>query len=81
MNSTLYVGLRYQVSEPAAKVMGIAVQPLGVREPDDFEYHRWLLEGTIPKAGLIHKFSDIDNPTIQLLEDAGYMTRLLCSTH
>jgi putative ABC transport system substrate-binding protein len=37
MNSTLYAGLRYQAFEAAAKVMGIAVQPLGVREPDDFE--------------------------------------------
>jgi hypothetical protein len=52
MNSTLYAGLRYQAFEAAAKVMGIAVQPLGVREPDDFEYHRWLLEGTIPRRAL-----------------------------
>ena len=37
MNSTLYAGLRYQASEAAAKVMVIAVQLLGVREPDDFE--------------------------------------------
>ena len=35
--SDLGMTLRYQASEAAAKVMGIAVQPLGVREPDDFE--------------------------------------------
>jgi len=29
--------LRYQASEVAAKAMGISVQALGVREPDDFE--------------------------------------------
>jgi putative ABC transport system substrate-binding protein len=29
--------LRYRASEETAKAMGIIVQPLGVREPDDFE--------------------------------------------
>ena len=29
--------LRYQASDVAAKTMGISVQALGVREPDDFE--------------------------------------------
>ena len=29
--------LRYQASDAAAKVMGVTVSPLGVREPDDFE--------------------------------------------
>jgi len=29
--------LRYQAAEAAAKGLGIAVQPLGVREPDDFD--------------------------------------------
>jgi putative tryptophan/tyrosine transport system substrate-binding protein len=29
--------LRYRSSEEAAKALGIVVQPLGVREPDDFE--------------------------------------------
>ena len=29
--------LRYRASDAAAKAMGISVQPLGVREPDDFE--------------------------------------------
>lgn len=29
--------LRYRASEVGAKAMGIAIQPLGVREPDDFE--------------------------------------------
>jgi len=35
--SDLGMTLRYQASEVAAKAMGIVVQPLGVREPDDFE--------------------------------------------
>jgi hypothetical protein len=30
-------GCATKPSKQAAKVMGIAVQPLGVREPDDFE--------------------------------------------
>jgi putative ABC transport system substrate-binding protein len=29
--------LRYQASEAGAQAMGLSVQPLGVREPDDFE--------------------------------------------
>jgi putative ABC transport system substrate-binding protein len=29
--------LRYRASDAGAKAMGIAVQPLGIREPDDFE--------------------------------------------
>jgi putative ABC transport system substrate-binding protein len=29
---------RYQASDKAAKAMGLVVQPLGVREPDDFEH-------------------------------------------
>ena len=29
--------LRYRASEASAQAMGISVQPLGVREPDDFE--------------------------------------------
>jgi hypothetical protein len=37
----------------------------------ELRYHRWLLEGTIPQAGRIHRFSNVDDPTIQLLEDAG----------
>jgi putative tryptophan/tyrosine transport system substrate-binding protein len=35
--SDLGMTLRYRAGEEAAKVMGIVVQPLGVREPDDFE--------------------------------------------
>lgn len=35
--SDLGMTLRYQAAEAAAKGLGIAVQPLGVREPDDFE--------------------------------------------
>lgn len=34
-------------------------------------YHRWLLEGTIPKPGRLHRFSKLDNPIIFLLEAAG----------
>ena len=29
--------LRYQASEAGAQALGLSVQPLGVREPDDFE--------------------------------------------
>jgi putative ABC transport system substrate-binding protein len=29
--------LRYRASETVAKTLGISVQPLGVREPNDFE--------------------------------------------
>src|SRR5207244_8233037 len=29
--------LRYRASEAGAQAMGLSVQPLGVREPDDFE--------------------------------------------
>jgi hypothetical protein len=29
--------MRYRASEIGAKALGISVQPLGVREPDDFE--------------------------------------------
>jgi putative ABC transport system substrate-binding protein len=37
-NSTdLGMTLRYQALDASAKIMGISVQPLGVREPDDFE--------------------------------------------
>ena len=34
-------------------------------------YHRWLLEGTIPKAGRLHRFSEINDPIIRLFEGAG----------
>ena len=29
--------MRYRASETGAKALGVSVQPLGVREPDDFE--------------------------------------------
>jgi hypothetical protein len=33
-------------------------------------YHRWMLSGTIPKAGRIHRYSRIDDPIINLLQDS-----------
>ncbi len=37
----------------------------------ELAYHRWLLEGTIPAPGRVHRFSKLDEPIIHLLEDAG----------
>jgi len=37
----------------------------------ELAYHQWLLEGTIPQPGRLHRFSRVDDPIIQLLEDAG----------
>jgi len=37
----------------------------------ELAYHRWLLEGTIPAPGRLHRFSRLDEPIIHLLEDAG----------
>jgi hypothetical protein len=37
----------------------------------ELAYYRWLLEGTIPKPGRIHKFSRLDEPIIHLLQEAG----------
>lgn len=34
-------------------------------------YHRWLIEGLIPKPGRLHKFSKLDDPVIELLERSG----------
>jgi hypothetical protein len=34
-------------------------------------YHRWLMEGTVEKAGRLHRFSKVDDPILHLLEDAG----------
>ena len=34
-------------------------------------YHRWLIEGLIPKPGRIERFSRIDDPVIALLEESG----------
>ena len=38
--------LRYRASEAGANEMGISVQPLGVREPDDFDKHsrQWIVK-------------------------------------
>jgi hypothetical protein len=37
----------------------------------ELAYHRWLLEGTLPKPGRLHRFSKVDDPVLHLLEDAG----------
>ena len=45
--------LRYQASETAAKAMGIVVQPLGVRGPDDFEQAFAAMNREMPDAILV----------------------------
>jgi hypothetical protein len=37
----------------------------------EMAYHRWRLEGTIPKPGRLYRFSRVDDPIIQLLDGAG----------
>jgi hypothetical protein len=34
-------------------------------------YHRWLMEGLIPKPGRIYRFSRLNDPVIQLLDRSG----------
>jgi hypothetical protein len=34
-------------------------------------YHRWLVEGLIPKPGRLHRFSGLNDPVIELLERSG----------
>jgi hypothetical protein len=36
----------------------------------ELSFHRWLLEGMIPKPGHVHRFSRIDTPFIRFLEAA-----------
>lgn len=45
--------LRYRASETGAKTMGILVQPLGVREPDDFNLAFSTMEREMPDAILM----------------------------
>jgi putative ABC transport system substrate-binding protein len=45
--------LRYQVSEEAAKAMGIVVQPVGVRDLDDFDRAFATMERELPDAILM----------------------------
>jgi putative ABC transport system substrate-binding protein len=45
--------LRYQASEAGAQAMGLHVQPLGVREPDDFEQAFAAMERERPDAILM----------------------------
>jgi putative tryptophan/tyrosine transport system substrate-binding protein len=45
--------LRYRASETGAKVMGIDVQPLGVRAPDDFEQAFAAMTSEVPDAILM----------------------------
>jgi putative tryptophan/tyrosine transport system substrate-binding protein len=51
--SDLGMTLRYQASEAAARTMGITVQALGVREPDDFEEAFSLMTRERPDAILM----------------------------
>lgn len=34
-------------------------------------FHRWMLPGTIPKPGRIHRYSRVDDPISNLLQDSG----------
>jgi putative ABC transport system substrate-binding protein len=45
--------LRYRASEAGAKALGISVQPLGVREPDDFGQAFTAMERDMPDAILM----------------------------
>jgi putative ABC transport system substrate-binding protein len=45
--------LRYQASADVAKSLGVTVQPLGVREPDDFEEAFRAMNGEPPDAILM----------------------------
>lgn len=51
--SDLGMTLRYRASEAGAKEMGITVQPLGVREPDDFAQAFTAMERESPDAILM----------------------------
>jgi eukaryotic-like serine/threonine-protein kinase len=37
-------------------------------------YHRWLIEGTIPKPGRLQKFSRIDDPILYLLAETRFVS-------
>jgi putative ABC transport system substrate-binding protein len=45
--------LRYQAAAEAAKVLGVSVQPLGVREPDDFQEAFAAMSSDMPDAILM----------------------------
>jgi putative tryptophan/tyrosine transport system substrate-binding protein len=45
--------MRYRASETGAKALGISVQPLGVREPDDFEEAFAAMNREVPDAILM----------------------------
>jgi putative ABC transport system substrate-binding protein len=45
--------LRYRASEAAAQALGVAIQPLGVREPDDFEQAFAAMNADMPDAILM----------------------------
>jgi putative ABC transport system substrate-binding protein len=45
--------LRYRAAEAGAKAMGITVQPLGVREPDDFDRAFAAMNSDMPDAILM----------------------------
>jgi putative ABC transport system substrate-binding protein len=45
--------LRYRAFEAGAKALGVSVQPLGVREPDDFDEAFKAMDGNMPDAILM----------------------------
>jgi putative ABC transport system substrate-binding protein len=45
--------MRYKALETGAQALGITVQPLGVREPDDFEAAFAAMERDLPNAVLM----------------------------
>jgi putative tryptophan/tyrosine transport system substrate-binding protein len=47
------MALRYRASEAAAQALGISVQPLGLREPQDFEEAFAAMEREMPDAILM----------------------------
>ncbi len=44
-------------------------------------FHRWLIEGTIPKAGRLCRFSRVDDTTIELLTKSGIPLTVRDATH
>jgi putative tryptophan/tyrosine transport system substrate-binding protein len=51
--SDLGMTMRYRASETGAKALGVSVQPLGVREPDDFEQAFAAMNREMPDAILM----------------------------
>jgi hypothetical protein len=53
--------MRYRASETGAKALGVSVQPLGVREPDDFEQTFAAMNREMPDAILMVAHGDGDH--------------------